>query len=86
MMGYDHPGWSAGDWLVMSMMMLIFLGVLTALAVWLARSVGGSNRPPQSELSSTVRADEVLAERYARGEIDEDEFRRRHGLLHGSPR
>ena len=82
MMGWDHGAWGAGDWLLMSLMMVLFWGGLVALVVWLVRSV--RDEPPKgtdSSPSPTQRADEVLAERFARGEIDEDEFTRRRELL-----
>ena len=79
MMWWDHGGWGAGDWLAMSLMMLVFWGALIALVVWLIRSNRTDQRPDAP--ASTRRADEVLAERFARGEIDEDEFTRRRELL-----
>ncbi|MFZ4247511.1 SHOCT domain-containing protein [Streptomyces griseoincarnatus] len=39
------------------------------------RSSGPDRRPPAAE--------QVLAERFARGEIDEDEYRRRAAVLRG---
>lgn len=82
MMGWDDGGWGAAAWLVMGLMMVLFWGALIALVVWLVQSAGSDKRPRQAETSPMSRADEVLAERFARGEIDEDEFRRRRDLLH----
>lgn len=80
MMWWGHGGWGAGDWLAMSLMMVVFWGALIALVVWLVRRLGPDRTtdttPPRP------RAEEVLAERFARGEIDEDEFTRRRELLH----
>lgn len=82
MMGWDHGAWGAGGWLLMSLMMVLFWGGLAALVVWLVRS-SRDDRPqrPDTAPSSVQHADEVLAERFARGEIDEDEFTRRRELL-----
>jgi putative membrane protein len=82
-MGYDNANWDAADWLAMSLMMLLFWGLLTGLVVWAVRNLrtGGESVPPRDE---SGRADEILAERYARGEIDEVEFQRRRGLLHAA--
>jgi len=51
--------------------MILFWGVIIAVAVFFFRMLT-SNR-----LGETRDAMEILKERYARGEIDEDEFRRR---------
>ena len=54
------------------LMWLLVIGVVVAVGVFAARQA----RPAQP----TAR--EVLDERYARGEIDEEEYRRRrHGLV-----
>jgi putative membrane protein len=58
------------------------VGRLIALVVWLVRSVGPNQQAAQTRGTQTTKADQLLAERFARGEIDEDEFRRRHDLLH----
>ena len=87
MMGYYGHGMGWGGWLAMSLSFVVFWGLLIALVVWLVRSFRGE-RPSEQPPATTKpdRADEVLAERFARGEIDEDEFTRRRELLHsGSP-
>jgi putative membrane protein len=82
MMWWNHGGWGAGDWLAMSFTMLVFWGLLTVLVIWLVRS---SRSEQDSEHASTrtaeQRADDRLAERFARGEIDEAEFVHRRELL-----
>lgn len=66
-----HPmSWMWGAWgLGMMLMMLVFWGVVIAGIVvairWLT-SAGGGSKPD--------RALEILRERYARGEINRDEF------------
>jgi putative membrane protein len=80
MMWWNHGGWDTGDWFAMSLMMVLFWGGLIALVVWIVRSLRTDQRngaPP-----TTPHADDVLAERFARGEIDDDEFTRRRELLH----
>lgn len=85
MMSWDD-GWGAGGWLGMSLMMMMmvaFWGGLIALIVWAVRSATPRQEGPWGpRVGSTERADEVLAERFARGEIDEEEFTRRRELLH----
>ena len=79
MMGWGNDGWSAGDWVAMSAMMVLFWGAVIALGLWVARSVrsDGAQAPPD-------RADTLLAERFARGEIDAEEYTRSRELLHAS--
>ncbi|WP_019873161.1 SHOCT domain-containing protein [Sporichthya polymorpha] len=80
-----HGGdWSTRDWTAMTLMMLLFWGGLIALVVYLARAGDGRNSRGIGASSATPTPDEVLAERFARGEIDEDEFVRRRAVLHGT--
>ncbi|HHC07703.1 MAG TPA: SHOCT domain-containing protein [Actinobacteria bacterium] len=61
-------------------MLLIVVGIVL-LVIWAARGVaegGGSGA------SSPKRALEILDERFARGEIDEEEYRTRRRLLEQS--
>lgn len=67
----DHMG--RGWWWVMGIGWLIFLAFIVLLAVVLVR--GFTNG------SARRSADDILAERFARGEIDEDEYRRRRSAL-----
>lgn len=80
MMGWDNGSWSAGDWLAMSLMMVAFWGLLIALVVWLVRSFRSDEKSETTR--AMTHADDVLAERFARGEIDEEEFTHRRELLH----
>ena len=70
-----HRSWGAGDWLVMSLMMLIFWGALVAGAVWFVRN---ARRPLEP---STTGARQILDEKLARGEVTEEEYLRRRDLL-----
>ena len=69
----DHMG--RGWWWVMGIGWLIFLAVLVVLAVVLVRGLTNGR--------ARGNADDILAERFARGEIDEDEYRRRRSALRG---
>ena len=81
MMRWDQGTWGAGDWLGMSLMMVAVAGLLVALAVWLVRS----SRQPADRRGdvppTTSRAEDVLAERFARGDIDAEEFTRDREVL-----
>lgn len=68
--------WSWAGWAVMTLTMLGFW----ALVIWgvttLIRGTGGS-------AGHARNAEDILDERFARGEIDEDEFLQRRELLRG---
>ena len=74
--GWGHmDGWGGGWMWVMGLAMMV---LVTVLIVWVVRvSVG---RPPERPDPSD-RAREILAERYARGEISTEEYRERLGQL-----
>ncbi len=73
-MWYHDMGW--GAWVGMS-----FAGVaLWALVIWLAVTVvraNGSSKDEKETESPTHSAERILAERYARGEIDTDTYQTR---------
>lgn len=74
-----HSGWDGVDWAVMTVSMLAFWALVIFGVVWAIRTVqrgGGATRPPGG-----ANAREILDERFARGEIDADEYRARRDLL-----
>ena len=75
--GDDHMG--GGWWWVMGIGWLLFLAFVGFLTFLLVRHVTDSDRDGQRRSS----AEDVLADRLARGEIDEDEYRRRRDALRG---
>ena len=78
-MGYYDGNWGVGEWLAMGAMMLVFWGLLIGLVIWAIRSFRNGDRA-----TGSGRPDQLLAERYARGEIEEEEFQRRRDLLHST--
>lgn len=84
MMGYYGGDWGVGDWLAMSAMMLVFWGSVIVLVVWAARSFRSGVQPAGSRGPRADGPDEILAERFARGEIDEDDFQRRREFMHAT--
>jgi putative membrane protein len=78
---WGHHGmmWDGGiHWVIGPIMMLLFLiGAVTVVAL-VIRSVGGSS---QSSQTSSGSARQTLEERFARGEIDEEEFRKKKKAL-----
>jgi putative membrane protein len=75
--GDDHMG--GGWWWVMGIGWLLFLAFFGFLTFLLVRHFTDSDRDGQRRSS----AEDVLADRLARGEIDEDEYRRRRDALRG---
>lgn len=71
--------WFGGWW--MALWMLLFWAGLILLVVWGVRAVSsegrGAGRPDRST------ALQILEERFARGEIDRDEFEDRRSVLEG---
>ena len=84
MMWWSDGGWGSGWWLLMSVMMVVFWGGLIAVAVWAIRTFSPQKPRPSTVVPplATDHAADVLAERFARGEIEEDEYARRRAVLH----
>ena len=74
--GHDHMMWGGGYGMFGGLMMLVFWAVIIALIVVAARwfSDGGSGRGQSDAMN-------ILKERFAKGEIDEDEFKKRKTAL-----
>ena len=70
------PGGASGMWLG-PFFMLLPLAALIVVVVIVARLLGRSGTPPES--ASSAKA--VLDERFARGEIDQDEYEKRRAAL-----
>ncbi|OHV49913.1 hypothetical protein CcI156_21125 [Frankia sp. CcI156] len=92
---WDGHTWGWGGWLLMSFSMVVFWGLVIGVLVALLRAgrgggPGRSAEPPGVERPGTERpgersAERILAERYARGEIDEAEYHRRLDVLRERP-
>ncbi|MFF4580177.1 SHOCT domain-containing protein [Streptomyces sp. NPDC001389] len=87
-MWYDG-GWGWGGWFFVAIVMVLFWALVIAGIVVLVRYLAGGHHghqggppPPSGEPGwGSRRAEDLLAERFARGEIDEDEYKRRLALL-----
>lgn len=75
---YGH-GIGLGGWFVMVAMMVVFWGALAWIVVTLLRSRGTRVHEP----TAGTEPMRILDERFARGEIDEAEYRRRRDVLRG---
>ena len=84
-MMYDdnwHGGWGWGAWLTMGLMMLAFVGVLVAVLVVVLRSPNRQAGDAASEARDrSDEAQRILDARFARGEIDTDEYAQRRDVL-----
>jgi putative membrane protein len=82
MMMYDGWGMGWGGWQLMTLVMIVFWAILITAIVLAVRYVAGSGRQGAGPgPSGSARAEDLLAERFARGEIDDDEYRQRVTLL-----
>lgn len=79
-MWWSHGDWGWGAWLVMSLGMAAFWAAVIWLFLNVVRTTWDGATPSEREPEKT------LADRYARGEIDEDEYQRRLDTLHASQR
>ena len=76
--------WGAGWWgFVMGLVMLVFVALLIVGIVVLVRSSAGG--APRNTESSGGRALDILDERFARGEIDVEEYEERKRILTKRP-
>lgn len=66
-----------GWWWAMGIGWLVFLGLIVLVVVLFVHQANDRHRPTGSRT-----ANDILADRFARGEIDEDEYRRRRDALH----
>jgi putative membrane protein len=70
---WDGHGFAPWGFALMTVSMVLFWALVILAIVALVRYLGRSGRAARG----TVSAEELLAERFARGEIDEDEYHRR---------
>jgi putative membrane protein len=77
---WHDGGW--GGWLAMASIMVVFWGGIITLAIWLLR--GGAFHQVKDRSEGRSTALDVLDERFARGEIDREEYESRRSVLIGS--
>lgn len=78
--GWHHPGMMGGaGWFMGPLMMLLWVVIIVGLVVLVFRWIGGPGDSGGRQGTSSAR--KILEERFARGEIDEEEFRKRKQAL-----
>jgi putative membrane protein len=80
MYGWHQQGWGPGVWIAMVVGMILFWSLVVFGIVVLVRYFGAQQSKTEG---SPDEAERELRTRFARGEIDEDEFKRRLSILRG---
>jgi len=81
-----HEGLGWGGWLLWVLFMVALWALVIMAVVWLVRSF--THRGPMTAQRGTQvhgGAEQILAQRFAHGQIDENEYRSRLGVLRGEP-
>lgn len=80
---YGHPHmWDGGWWMLLGpLWMIVVIGALVAGVVLLVRWLGGTGLGNEPGTMAGNRAVDILKERFARGEIDKNEFEERRRFL-----
>ncbi len=77
MYGYGDSAWGMGAWIVMVLLVLLFWAAVITSIVLLFRRTGTA----QGAAPTHHDAERILNERFARGEIDAEEFSARRSAL-----
>ena len=80
-----NGGMHWGAWVLMIIAMLVLAGALAWVIVTLLRHRSGDSGPHRVlPIDTSPNAMRILDERLARGQIEEEEYKRRRDLLKGS--
>ncbi|MHB1612766.1 MAG: SHOCT domain-containing protein [Actinomycetes bacterium] len=80
--GWDGGGWGWGGWVFMAVMMVLFWSaIITGVVMFVRYSRERTGAQPPTPTEGNDRARQVLDERFARGEIDADEYTKRRDML-----
>ncbi len=86
MMFWWGQGMNGWGYALMSVSMVLFWGVVILGIVALVRYLTRSSQPDAGADARRRTAEDVLSERFARGEIDEQEYHSRLATLRDRPR
>ena len=84
MMGWYNGGTGWAGWLVMALMMVAFWGLVIFAVVAIFRGIGRTDE--RVERTTGREPMEILDERFARGELDLEEYHARQDVLRGAGR
>ena len=80
--GCMWSGWGWGGWILMgTVLVLLSAAVITAVVLAVQYLAGSDAQRNRANSVASSRPEDALAQQFARGDIDEDEFRRRMTLL-----
>jgi putative membrane protein len=85
MMFWDHSDQFSWWYILMPLSMVAFWGLVAWVIVMIVRGDRRTDQPPAQPNpppSSSYEAERILAERYARGDIDSEEYKQRLDTLH----
>jgi putative membrane protein len=83
MMMWYSGGWGWAGWILMTIGMVAFWALIITAIILAVDYLAGSHGTAASPTTrAPTRSEDVLTERFARGEIDDDEYQRRLALLH----
>lgn len=71
---HHMTGFGWGGWIIGGLIMLLFWGGLIALIFFSIRAFTGSGQKQSGAMTAGETALDILKRRYARGEIDKDEY------------
>ncbi len=78
----DHPGaWGWGGMIFGPFMIIVFIAVVVVVVVLLVRWLGGPGHGGALHSPPGKTSLDVLKERFAKGEIDKEEFEERRRVL-----
>lgn len=75
----DWNTWGWAAWCLMAGTTIVIIGI----AVWLAATLTRRNNP--STNTATPAPEDILADRFARGDLSEDDYLRQRELLRSTP-
>lgn len=77
MMNFDYLPFGGLGWILMVVWWVLIIAGIAALIKWLLNNQSGERRDGGSTRRDGKTAIDILKERYAKGEIDKEEFDRR---------